>query len=244
MSRIAQRLDADLVGFRTRRLEQSYPYLYLDATYLKVHWGSHVGDVAVLVAVGVNLEDFREVPTVKPFGGGEKTKAYRSLLKGPVQRGLSGVSLVVSDDHDAIKKATVMELPGTMWQRCVVHFMRNVLAKVPWIEAGTVAADLKSVFAVNRGKDARALEDSFCCRWGSRFGQAVGVLRACLDTRRYRLRFRASSKQRALVQLELRMLLVRRGRHIKAENPEIPHFHCASGTQDHVALHDLTIHVL
>ena len=181
VSRIAQRLETELSGFRTRRLEMGYPYLYLDATYLKVSWGSHVGDLAVLVAVGVNQEGFREVLAVESFGGGEKTEAYRSLLKGLVQRGLSGVSLVISDDHEAIKRAAAMELPGATWQRCVVHFLRNVLAKVPRTEAGAVAADLKSIFAVNRVEDARALAQSFCARWGGRFGQAVTVLSAGLN---------------------------------------------------------------
>jgi putative transposase len=141
-----------------------------------------VGDLAVLVAVGVNEEGFREVLAVESFAGGEKTEAYRSLLKGLVQRGLAGVSLAISDDHDAIKRAVAMELPGALWQRCIVHFMRNVLAKVPRSETGTVAADLKSIFAVNRVEDARALAESFCCRWATRFGQAVAVLSAGLDS--------------------------------------------------------------
>jgi transposase-like protein len=181
VSRIAQRLEQELSGFRSRRLEMAYPYLYLDATYLKVNWSSHVGDLAVLVAIGVNEKGFREVLAVETFAG-EKAEAYRSVLKGLLQRGLSGVALVISDDHEAIKKAVAMELPGVAWQRCIVHFMRNVLAKVPAAETGMVAADLKAIFAVNRLEDARKLFESFCARWERRFPGAVSVLRSGLES--------------------------------------------------------------
>jgi transposase-like protein len=151
VSRIAQRLDTELLGLRSRKLEKDYPYLYLDATYLKVHWSSHVGDLAVLVAVGVNEEGLREVLAVETYAG-ERAEAYRSLLKGLIGRGLSGVALVISDDHESIQAAIKTELPGVAWQRCIVHFMRNVLSKVPQGERAAVASDLKSIFAVNRIK--------------------------------------------------------------------------------------------
>jgi transposase-like protein len=102
-------------------------------------------------------------------------------LKGLIQRGLSGVSLVVSDDHEAIQAAVRMELPGVVWQRCVVHFMRNVLTKVPQGQRAQVAADLKSIFLVNRLEDARALAAAFCARWGKGFKGAVSTLLAGLD---------------------------------------------------------------
>jgi len=181
VSRIAQRLESELTAFHSRPLERAYPYLYLDATYLKVHWGSHVGDIAVLVTVGVSQEGFREVLGVETYAG-ERAEAYRGLLKGLIQRGLSGVSLVVSDDHDAIQAAVRTELPGVVWQRCVVHFMRNVLAKVPQVERAQVAADLKSIFSVSRVEDARALAAAFCGRWGKVFKGAVSTLQAGLET--------------------------------------------------------------
>ena len=180
VSRIAQRLESELGAFRSRRLERAYPYLYLDATYLKVHWGSHVGDLAVLVAVGVSEQGFREVLAVETYAG-ERAEAYRGLLKGLIQRGLCGVSLVISDDHNAIQAAVRTELPGVVWQRCVVHFMRNVLAKVPQSERAQVAADLKSIFLVNRLEDARVLAAAFSARWGKGFKGAVAILQTGLD---------------------------------------------------------------
>jgi transposase-like protein len=180
VSRVAQRLESDLASFRSRRLELAYPYLYLDATYLKVNWGSHVGDIAVLIAVGVSATGFREVLALETYAG-ERAEAYRSLLKELTQRGLCGVALVVSDDHESIQAAVRTELPGVAWQRCIVHFMRNVLAKVPQNERAQVAADLKSIFAVNRVEDAPALAVAFCARWGKVFKGAVAILQTGLE---------------------------------------------------------------
>jgi putative transposase len=139
VSRVAQRLEEELSAWRGRPLELAYPYLYLDAAYFKVNWGGRVVDLALLVAVGVNEEGYREVLAVEPAGG-ERKEAWRNLLKGLVERGLRGVRLVISDDHPSIRQAVMAELPGASWQRCVVHFMRNVLAHVPQSERGVVAA--------------------------------------------------------------------------------------------------------
>jgi putative transposase len=131
VSRIASRLREEQKEWRERSLkEKAYPYLYLDATYLKVRWGARVTSLALLACVGVDEEGFREVLAVE-VAGSEKGVAYVSLLRGLVERGLSGVRLVVSDDHEAIKVAVAGELPGAEWQRCVAHFERNVLSHVP-----------------------------------------------------------------------------------------------------------------
>ncbi len=111
--------------------EKEYPYLYLDATYLKARWGARVTSMALLACVGgVDEEGFREVLAVE-VAGMEKAAAYASLLRGLIDRGLKGVHLVVSDDHEGIKAAVAGELAGAEWQRCAVHFQRNVLSHVP-----------------------------------------------------------------------------------------------------------------
>jgi hypothetical protein len=96
VSRVAQRLEEELSAWRGRPLELAYPYLYLDAAYFKVNWGGRVVDLALLVAVGVNEEGYREVLAVEPAGG-ERKEAWRNLLKGLVERGLRGVRLVISE---------------------------------------------------------------------------------------------------------------------------------------------------
>ncbi|CAA9462439.1 MAG: Transposase [uncultured Rubrobacteraceae bacterium] len=178
VSRIARRLEGEQRAWRERSLkEKGYPYLYLDATYLKVRWAAGVTSMALLACVGVDEEGFREVLAVE-VAGSEKGAAYASLLRGLIDRGLSGVRLVVSDDHESIKAAVAGELPGAQWQRCVVHFERNVLAHVPASETGEVAEDLKAIFKVRREKTARTLAEGFVELYGRRFPKAVSVFEA------------------------------------------------------------------
>jgi putative transposase len=178
VSRIASRLEEQQKEWRERSLEEKeYPYLYLDATYLKVRWGSRVTTLAPLVCIGVDEEGFREVLAVE-VAGSEKGVAYASLLRGLIDRGLSGVRLVVSDDNEGIKAAVAGELPGAEWQRCVVHFERNVLSSVPATEMSEVAEDLKAIFKVRRQKTARALAEEFVEFYGKRFPKAISVFEA------------------------------------------------------------------
>jgi putative transposase len=181
VSRIARRLEEQQREWRERSLEEKeYPYLYLDATYLKVCLGASVTSMALLACVGVDEEGFREVLAVE-VAGTEKGAAYASMLRGLVDRGLSGVKLVVSDDHEGIKAAVFGELPGVDWQRCVVHFERNVLSHVPTASMEEVAHDLKAIFKVRREKSARALAEEFVELYGKRFPRAVAVFEAGID---------------------------------------------------------------
>ena len=137
-------------------------------------------NLALLVAVGVNAEGYREVLVVEPAGG-ERKEAWRNLLKGLVERGLRGVRLVISDDHPSIRQAVMAELPGASWQRCVVHFMRNVLAHVPQSERGVVAEELQEVFVARRRGTAESLARGFVERYRDRFKRAVEVFAQGLE---------------------------------------------------------------
>ncbi len=180
VSRIAQRLDEDLSQWRDQVLSLAYPYLYLDATVLKVNWGGRVVDLHLLVAIGVNENGYREVLAVESAGG-EKKEAYRNLLKGLLERGLHGVQLVISDDHKSIQAAVRAELSDALWQRCVVHFQRNVLAHVPSKQMKSVAADLKAVFAVGKEETARRLAREFIEQHGKTYPKAIETLQGGLD---------------------------------------------------------------
>jgi putative transposase len=181
VSRIASRLEGQQRDWRERSLEEKrYPYLYLDATYLKVRWGASVANLALLACVGVDEEGFREVLAVE-VAASEKGAAYASLLRGLIDRSLSGVRLVVSDDHESIKAAVASELPGVKWQRCVVHFERNVLAHVPASSTAEVAEDLKAIFKVRRQKTAQALAEEFVELHGKRFPKAISVFEAGIE---------------------------------------------------------------
>jgi putative transposase len=196
LSRItSRRLREQQKAWRERPLEKDYPYLYLDATYLKVNWGAGVASLALLAAVGLNAEGYREVLAVE-VAGGEKSAAYASLLRGLIDRGLSGVRLVVSDDHEGIKAAVAGELPGVDWQRCVAHFMRNVLAHVPASAMGEVAEDLKAVFKVRREKSARALAEEFVELHGKHYPKAISVFEAGIGSALTYLRYPGSHHAR------------------------------------------------
>jgi putative transposase len=195
VSRIASRLEEQQRTWREKRLVKSYPYLYLDATYLKVNWGAGVTSMALLVCVGVDEEGFREVLAVE-VAGTEKGAAYASLLRGLLDRGLSEVGLVISDDHEGIKAAVSGELPGVGWQRCIVHFERNVLAHVPAYAMSEVADDLKAIFKVRREKTAKALAEGFVELHGKSCPKAVSVFEAGIGDALTYLRYPGSHHAR------------------------------------------------
>jgi transposase-like protein len=196
VSRIAKRLEEEQRAWRERPLkEKHYPYLYLDATYLKARWVASVTNLALLACIGVDEEGFREVLAVE-VAGSEKGAAYASLLRGLIDRGLRGVRLVISDDHEGIKAAVAGELPGTDWQRCVVHFERNVLSDVPASSMGEAAEDLKAIFKVRREKTARALAEEFVELYGGRFPKAVSVFEAGIEDALTYLRYPGSHHAR------------------------------------------------
>jgi transposase-like protein len=196
VSRIARRLEEEQREWRERSLEEkSYPYLYLDATYLKVRWGARVTSMTLLACVGVDEEGFREVLAVE-VAGTEKGVAYASLLRGLVDRGLSGVRLVVSDDHEGIKAAVFGELPGAEWQRCAVHFQRNVLSHVPAASMAEVAEDLSAIFKVRRRKTAEALAEEFVSLYGKSYPKAVSVFEAGIEDTLTYLRYPGSHHAR------------------------------------------------
>lgn len=196
VSRISKKLEGEQRAWRERPLkERAYPYLYLDATYLKVNWGASVTSLALLAAVGVDEEGFREVLAVE-IAAGEKGAAYSSLLRGLLDRGLRGVRLVVSDDHEGIKAAVSGELAGVEWQRCIVHFTRNVLAHVPAGAMSEVAEDLKAIFKVRRQKTAKALVEEFVSLYEKHYPKAISVFEAGIGDALTYLRYPGSHHAR------------------------------------------------
>jgi putative transposase len=131
VSRYARQLDAELEPWRTRELEgEEFPYLMVDARYEKARVDGQVVDVAVLVAVGVGADGYRQVLGVE-VAHGETEQTWSEFLGGLRERGLEGVRLVVSDDHAGLGRARREHFPGVPWQRCQRHFLQNALEKVP-----------------------------------------------------------------------------------------------------------------
>jgi len=147
VSRICAGLDAEVAQFRDRTLsEQDYPYVFLDATYCKARVGHRIVSQAIVVAVGVAADGRREVLGFD-VGDSENEAFWTSFLRGLKTRGLDGVRLVMSDAHTGLKKAISTVFQGAGWQRCRVHFMRNVLAVVPKASQDMVASIIRTIFA-------------------------------------------------------------------------------------------------
>ncbi len=154
VSRLCATLDTEVARFRTRPLTGRYPYIWLDATYLKVRQNGRVVSMAVVIAIGVTAEGRREVLGLD-VGPSEEEAFWQQFLRGLVERGLTGVRLVVSDAHAGLKRALTAILQGASWQRCRVHFVRNALALVPKSAQQLVAATIRTVFAQPDAASAR-----------------------------------------------------------------------------------------
>ena len=147
VSRICAGLDTELATFRARPLGHvEFPYLFADATYLKGRVGGQVVSRAVVVVTGVTMGGEREVLGCA-VGDTETEVFWSEFFRALRGRGLSGVRLVISDHHDGLKAAIAKCFIGAAWQRCRVHFMRNVLAKVAKANAEMVAAAIRTIFA-------------------------------------------------------------------------------------------------
>lgn len=153
VSRLATEIDERVQAFLERPIEGDWPYLWIDATYVKVRESGRIVSVAVIIAVAVNTDGVREVLGMR-VGPSEAEPFWTDFLRSLMRRGLRGVRLVISDSHEGIKSAVSKVLKAT-WQRCRVHFMRNALAHVPKGQRAVVAALLRTVFAQDSEIDAR-----------------------------------------------------------------------------------------
>jgi len=176
VSRICKELDAQVHAFRTRPLDDEYPYLMLDATFEKVRENGRVISMAILIAVGVKRTGEREVLGVD-VGPAEDLEFWRAFLRQLVSRGLRGVRLVTSDSHLGLKQAVAEVLVGATWQRCRVHFMRNALATVPKVAQQMVAATLRTIFAQPDLTTAQDAVERISRLFEKRYPKLVEVLR-------------------------------------------------------------------
>jgi transposase-like protein len=144
VSRICKELDEAVAAFRDRPLG-TYAYLWLDALYLKVRQNHSIVNMAIVIAIGVRETGERDILAVD-IGASEEEAFWTAFLRSLVARGLNGVQLVISDAHVGLKGAIATVLVGAAWQRCRVHFMRNVLAHIPKKNKSMVAAALRTIF--------------------------------------------------------------------------------------------------
>lgn len=156
VSALAKTLDAEVAAFRSRPLDGGpYPYLWLDALSVKAREEGRVTSVATVVATAVSAEGHREILGLDTFTS-EDGAAWTRFLRDLVARGLSGVSLVISDDHKGLTGAIAAVLPGSSWQRCRTHFMKNLLCRVPRAAQPFVVTLVRTIFAQASAEEVQA----------------------------------------------------------------------------------------
>ena len=164
VSAITVQLDEQLAQFMRRPLTEEYAYLILDARYERVREAGVIRSRAVQVALGVDWEGRRQVLAVE-LADRESTTSWRDFLIGLKQRGLSGVHLVVTDDHEGLKKAVAEVLPTALWQRCYVHFLRNALDHLPRSADRACLQELRWLYDRRNALEARADLTAWLARW-------------------------------------------------------------------------------
>lgn len=188
VSRICSELDEELGAFRSRSLAHiEFPYVFLDATYLKGRVDHQVVSRAVVVATGVSMDGHREVLGCA-VGDSEDGAFWTEFLRSLRARGLSGVRLVISDQHLGLKAAVEAVMVGSAWQRCRVHFMRNVLTRVKRNNTHMVIAAIQKIFAQ---PDATSVREQFDRIVGTLEGQFPDVATMLTDAKEDLLAFAA-----------------------------------------------------
>jgi putative transposase len=176
VSRICAELDAVVATFRERPLSHTrFPYVFLDATYVKAHDGPSVVAKAIVIATGVTERGDREVLGLS-VGDSEDGAFWTAFLRSLRARGLSGVRLVISDAHEGLKGAIGAVLLGAAWQRCRVHFLRNVLSRIPKGSAEMVLAAVRTIWAQPDAAAVAEQLDEIAAKLEPRFPAVAAML--------------------------------------------------------------------
>lgn len=179
VSELCRGIDERVDSFLNRPIEGEWPYLWLDATYLKVRQGGRVVSVATIVACAVNQDGRREILGLG-IGESEAKEFWLAFLRGLRQRGLTGVKLVISDAHEGLK-AAIAQVFSASWQRCRVHFMRNLLVCVPKASQSLVGTLVRQVFVQPDPDSARRAWRQVTDQVRPRFERAANLMDAAED---------------------------------------------------------------
>lgn len=175
VSRVCKELDEIVYTFKNRPIENECPYVYLDATFPKVRLQGSVCSAALFIAVAVNKNGEREILGFDVYPS-ESEDSWKAFLQSLKDRGLTGVKLVISDAHTGLKAAINSIFAGTCWQRCRVHFMRNVLSNVPKKQKGLVSAIVRTIFMAENKADAKKQLSEVVNQLQGRFEKATAVI--------------------------------------------------------------------
>jgi putative transposase len=176
VSRVTKSLEEKVEALRKEPLTQRFPYVYLDATFLDARWARAVENVSALVAYGVGEDGHRQLLAIT-IGPSESQDAWADLLRQLLERGLTGVQLVIADGHAGLAAAARQTLPEARLQRCTVHLTRNVLAKAPWRLRGRLGKETSAIFEAASSKEAKARLEALKVGLGKQVPEAM----ACLE---------------------------------------------------------------
>ncbi|MFU0831335.1 MAG: Mutator family transposase [Oscillospiraceae bacterium] len=180
VSEMTKGLHEQVQYFRSRPLTGRYPVIWTDALYEKIRLDGRVVSMAVMVVCGVNEQGHRDILAVEPML--EKSKeSYSQLFQSLLDRGLKTPLLVISDANKGLIAAIRESFPGASWQRCKVHFMRNILAHVPQKEKESFAAQLKEIWLAPSAEIARQRAEQISEQYGKRFPKAIELLEDGLE---------------------------------------------------------------
>lgn len=180
VSQITKELNDQVAAFRERPLQETYPVLWVDALYEKIRYGRHVKNMAVLVVVGVDETGRRDILAIEPMQE-ESEATYRELFENLKARGLKETWLVVSDAHKGLVKAIQTSFIGSSWQRCKVHFMRNILAHLPTKGKAVFAKKLKQIWLQPDLDSAKTYAYTLMDTYEEQYPEAIEVLESGLD---------------------------------------------------------------
>jgi putative transposase len=180
VSDINQKLDEELTRFMTRRLEEEYPYLILDARYERVRENGVGHSRAVLITLGIGWDGRRHVLSVE-LANRESASSWKDHLVRLKARGLHGVRLAASDDHAGLKRAIMETLPEAHWQRCYVHFLRNALDHLPRKQTDDCLTELRWLYDRHSAEEARRDLAQWLARWQDKHPKLCAWVEANID---------------------------------------------------------------
>lgn len=180
VSNITKELNEKVNEFRARTLDEEYPVLWVDALYEKIRDNGHVRNMAVHVVCGIRLDGTRDILAVQPMYE-ESEASYTSLFQSLKDRGLKKTWLVVSDAHKGLVAAVPKAFVGASWQRCKVHFMRNILAHIPAKQKKSFATKLKQIWLQPDYKSAKRYASMIMDEFENKYPEAIETLENGLE---------------------------------------------------------------
>ncbi len=175
VSNVTKELDVEVNSFRSAPISENYPVIWIDALYEKIREDNKVVSKAIMVAMGINSEGHKEILTIEPMEN-ESKDTWELFFDKLKERGMKNVSLVVSDAHAGIQSALKSAFLGASWQRCKVHFMRNVLAKIPHKHKALLGKQLSHIFNQENYDQAKLTAKEVIYKFNTQFPDAIDIL--------------------------------------------------------------------